>query len=39
MPEKSHSNWYRKGGISNADGTNLERGILYGGRPILHETS
>jgi hypothetical protein len=35
MPEKSHSNWYRKGGISDADGTNLTSGITIGGRSIL----
>ena len=32
MPEKSHSNWYRKGGISMPQFTNIITGLLFGGQ-------
>ncbi len=31
MTEKSHSNWYRKGGISAIGGSNLKSGTTNGG--------
>ena len=32
MPEKSHSNWYRKGGISVQSQSNITTGLLFGGQ-------
>jgi len=32
MPEKSHSNWYRKGGISMSFQTNIITGTVFGGQ-------